>query len=735
MCYICIFYFLSLQTSQDGGDSISATSGVENEIRKPKAGLLEFKSKKIGKRTAPNLSEESDDAVVEPLLQKTTDKTIESAKYFAKAKADTVKEISKLFNDKKSQYASSSGISTTESLLLEKDHATSKPNTSSNVPIHNYMNTNVFHSHDNSKANSTTKSQLLVEIDGSNQSGYNPSPLIFTTAKIHTDGKSKQMEPVQMAPGPILSTVEVSVSKGGSITTNEKKVSNGTSVMNTKYCQPLLNEKENSVNVSNSNKTPVTQSKGIIMTDQNSNPTKPFTTKANSPTNINEKIKESTTNISKTNITQNNEISGNAANTSKNFTTLSNNPVEICSSSKTSKSNSVDVKNKPDSTGVTNDTKKLSDEPRILMSESKLKSTISNNTKTSTSLSKSPLELNKTLESALKQPAMSQSNKTDKKSEKNNSCSAQDTKAIDIDIKGTQPMQNKNMKSPITSKELVKSNATSNKSLQQQRNTPTEVCAPALKTESSSSKSSESSNDPSAKTSSSTKTPTQPKVNIGKLSKEIDKSPKPSGNEIKKPNSNIYLNNTATTSTNKIPTSLSIVKPASNVSSSNVVSSGITDTSNRTAALPSAIKTQSSTIKTGISTANTKPAAVTSIKSSSKSSASSIKSPQIVSTSTNNTKQPNTSTAKTASGKPPPLAFTKTPPVNTSSPTTTTPTAKPSVSKIAQVSTSNPTGHSSSSVASPKATVDTSIKTKAPNLNKKGGSKPSPTKDTKVSKP
>ncbi|XP_039746169.1 probable serine/threonine-protein kinase nek3 [Pararge aegeria] len=82
-------------------------------------------------------------------------------------------------------------------------------------PIHNHMNTNVFSVYDASTGSITTKNPILVEIDTSKPGRYSPSPLIFTTAKIHTDSKTKLMEPVQVTPVPILSTIEGNLVKAG----------------------------------------------------------------------------------------------------------------------------------------------------------------------------------------------------------------------------------------------------------------------------------------------------------------------------------------------------------------------------------------------------------------------------------------------------------------------------------------------------------------------------------------
>lgn len=89
------------------------------------------------------------------------------------------------------------------------------------APLHNYMNTNIFSTYDVTKG-ITTKSPILVEIDGSKSGIYSPSPLIFTTAKIHTDSKTKLMEPLQVTPVPILSTIEGSVIRAGGTSDTDK---------------------------------------------------------------------------------------------------------------------------------------------------------------------------------------------------------------------------------------------------------------------------------------------------------------------------------------------------------------------------------------------------------------------------------------------------------------------------------------------------------------------------------
>ncbi|XP_075972853.1 uncharacterized protein LOC142974421 isoform X1 [Anticarsia gemmatalis] len=205
------------KTSQDGGDTTSITSGIENEIKKPCA-IMKTKRSSI-KRKVQSLSHESDDAVIEPLLQKDKEKpevSNQSAKYnlLSKTKTDAISEKD---NDKQ-KLLQDDTMSSQSEIRKISDTIITIPANSNVLPkgvsghLHNHMNTNVFNSPDAIKV--AVRSQILVEIDVSKQAGYNPSPLIFTTAKIHTDGKTKHMEPLQVTPVPILSTIEVSVLKG-----------------------------------------------------------------------------------------------------------------------------------------------------------------------------------------------------------------------------------------------------------------------------------------------------------------------------------------------------------------------------------------------------------------------------------------------------------------------------------------------------------------------------------------
>lgn len=260
-----------LQTSQDGGDSTSITSGIENEIRKP-GGILKTKRSSI-KRKVQTFSVESDDAVIEPLLQKDkekidTSKTSAKFNLMPKSKTEATSEKGtdkdKLISDDKLQKATMANASNVTDRILPtsnvKENSISKL-TSTNAPLHNHMNTNVFSNHDGLKTFVAPKSQILVEIDGSKHVGCSPSPLIFTTAKIHTDGETKHMEPVQMAPGPILSTIEVSVMKNGINTGGSS--GNVTSNISAVYI-PQSNK-----NITESDPKPPTKTAGNATTSQN----------------------------------------------------------------------------------------------------------------------------------------------------------------------------------------------------------------------------------------------------------------------------------------------------------------------------------------------------------------------------------------------------------------------------------------------------------------------------------
>ncbi|XP_049865594.1 uncharacterized protein DDB_G0271670-like isoform X1 [Pectinophora gossypiella] len=225
------------KTSQDGGDSTSISSGLENDILKRPGGLL-MKTKKTSiKRKVQNLSE-SDEGVVEPLLQRDKERTEsvnQSAKFLmSKSKTESTSEKGddkdKLLADNQALTTSMTsvpGITDNQTLANGIKDMQINKSCASSAPIHNHMNTNVFSTHDGAKTVGAPKTQILVEIDGNKT--YNPSPLIFTTAKIHTDGKTKPMEPVQVTPVPILSTIEGSVVKSGT-TTDKLKFTSGTTI-------------------------------------------------------------------------------------------------------------------------------------------------------------------------------------------------------------------------------------------------------------------------------------------------------------------------------------------------------------------------------------------------------------------------------------------------------------------------------------------------------------------------
>ncbi|XP_068628069.1 uncharacterized protein [Battus philenor] len=203
-------------TSQDGADTTSITSIFENEVKKSSIGLKTKRSSL--KRKLPNFSHDSDETVIEPLLQSEThksDKNLCAKLLIPKSKSDLTDEVSEK-----------------QAIVSETVHSSLPTCVSQNIPyttamketsiisrssvttpvIYNHMNVNVFGGKDSSNS-IPTKSAVIVEIDNSKSSSFSPSPLIFTTAKIHTDDKTKQMEPFQITPVPILSTIEGNIIK------------------------------------------------------------------------------------------------------------------------------------------------------------------------------------------------------------------------------------------------------------------------------------------------------------------------------------------------------------------------------------------------------------------------------------------------------------------------------------------------------------------------------------------
>lgn len=216
-----------MQTSYDGADATSITSGIENELKKAGSNINKIKKSSI-KRKVQNFSHESDDGIIEPLLQTDKEKSdiaSRSAKFLLqKSKTDSSYEKdSKNVEDFVNKCSVSTPVQQANKLITNniKENPPSTPYICGIAPIHNYMNTNIFSTYDMTKG-ITTKSPILVEIDGSKSGVYSPSPLIFTTAKIHTDSKTKLMEPLQVTPVPILSTIEGSVVRAGGLTNTDK---------------------------------------------------------------------------------------------------------------------------------------------------------------------------------------------------------------------------------------------------------------------------------------------------------------------------------------------------------------------------------------------------------------------------------------------------------------------------------------------------------------------------------
>ncbi|CAG9563172.1 unnamed protein product [Danaus chrysippus] len=211
------------KTSQDGADSTSIGSGLDNDLKKPSTSTNKVKKNSI-KRKVPNFSHDSDDAIIEPLLQTEKDNSMianKSAKYLLnKSKTETMceKDVKPY---EKAKASSPSTISNNVDSTVEKP---TSPLTSESPPIYNHMNTNVFSGYDLTKEKTTAAStSVLVEIDGCKFVPQGSNSVIFTTAKIHADNKTKAIEPVPVTTVPILSTIEGNIVKSEVIYEDKKR--------------------------------------------------------------------------------------------------------------------------------------------------------------------------------------------------------------------------------------------------------------------------------------------------------------------------------------------------------------------------------------------------------------------------------------------------------------------------------------------------------------------------------
>ncbi|XP_034825271.1 serine-rich adhesin for platelets-like isoform X1 [Maniola hyperantus] len=212
------------KTSHDGADSNSITSAKDSDTKKSAPSFNKMAKSSI-KRKVQNFSHESDDGIIEPLLQTDKEKieiANRSAKYLLnKSKTESLHEKdNKITDDYDDKCSVRIPVSSTSNSITNnvKESPVSTSYICGSAPIHNHMNTNIFSSYEASIGLITTKNHILVEIDNSKPGRYIPSPLIFTTAKIHTDSKTKVMEPV-----PILSTIEGNGVKAGAFPGSETK--------------------------------------------------------------------------------------------------------------------------------------------------------------------------------------------------------------------------------------------------------------------------------------------------------------------------------------------------------------------------------------------------------------------------------------------------------------------------------------------------------------------------------
>ncbi|XP_045489177.1 mucin-17 isoform X1 [Pieris rapae] len=170
---------------------MSDNSGVENDFKKSDI----TKKRNSIKKKVQNFSSEHDDAALVPLLQTNKDKperNAPSAKFtLPKTKTDSLneKDIQSVDVEK----------GTVSKPLCDNAIVVCNP-----AVVQNHMNTNVFGDMITSEV---PKTSVLIEISEKKSSGFG-TPLIFTTAKIHTDSKTKAGEPLHVTPVPILSTIE-----------------------------------------------------------------------------------------------------------------------------------------------------------------------------------------------------------------------------------------------------------------------------------------------------------------------------------------------------------------------------------------------------------------------------------------------------------------------------------------------------------------------------------------------
>ncbi|VVC98652.1 unnamed protein product [Leptidea sinapis] len=185
-------------TSRDVGDNTSTNSSMENVSKKFD---LTTKKRNSFKKKVNSYSHESDDVALVPLLQtvKTkSDVANQSAKQkllMKKIKTDSIEEREPLTNENDIEIGK-----------FEKNMINILPVRSETSFIDNHMVVNGSGSPSTTKDN-TTLGGFTTRLN-EKQFNINVGPVIFTTAKIHTDNKSKPIDHVNISPGPILSTSE-----------------------------------------------------------------------------------------------------------------------------------------------------------------------------------------------------------------------------------------------------------------------------------------------------------------------------------------------------------------------------------------------------------------------------------------------------------------------------------------------------------------------------------------------
>lgn len=213
------------------------TNSIDNDSKK--SGILKSTRNSI-KRKVQNFSTESDDAVIEPLLQKDKDKPDLSkcAKITPKSKTESFKQNGK---DESKYYNRNSGMDEKAQLIADEDQDNTNvgKKTCSDVSFSDKLIANI------SKATTFQPKTLIGHIvsikEGTTLQPYQAlSPLIFTTAKIHDETQGKEKELIILNKLPIVSTTEINKVKPDDIKDGNVMPTNCPSILENKSNSALV---------------------------------------------------------------------------------------------------------------------------------------------------------------------------------------------------------------------------------------------------------------------------------------------------------------------------------------------------------------------------------------------------------------------------------------------------------------------------------------------------------------